>query len=218
MNLQAVFILAVLFIAQNAVAADVCEPKFLAAGIKPGTKDCETSCATLPFGMGDFNCSMACEDFCKTYVSPDMIEKYVPQKGLMPSEHSLIAKYPKEALIIFKAKLFAEAATDRLFGRSRNNDESDAFRHFVWAGLSAREAGLEKAKLFLEAHETNPGQAKNEKTMDLANNNSGMKAASLLKDDPNFQEKLEKEALKLLKDKELSVLQPRNEVPPWLGY
>jgi hypothetical protein len=54
--------------------------------------------------------------------------------------------------------------------------------------------------------------------MDLANNKLGLNAAGLLKDDPRFQEKLEKEALKLLKEKELSVLQPRNEVPPWLGY
>ena len=74
--------LAALLFSQHAMAKDSCESKFLAYGIKPGTKDCETSCATLPFGMGDFNCSIACDEFCKTYLSPDMIEKYVPQKGL----------------------------------------------------------------------------------------------------------------------------------------
>ena len=130
MNLRFVLV-AVLFAAQNAVAEDACVSKFLASGIKPGTKDCETSCATLPFGMGDFNCSMACDDFCKTYLPLDVIEKYVPQKGLLPLEKSLIAKYPKEALQIFKAKLSAEAAADRLFGRNRRNDESDAFRHLA---------------------------------------------------------------------------------------
>jgi len=215
MNLRAIITFATLLIAQNAMAKDSCESKFLASGIKPGTKDCETSCAILPVDLGDFNCSMACEDFCKTYVSPDMIEKYVPQKGLLPAEHSIIAKYPKEAFGIFKAKLSAEAATERLFGRNRKNDESDAFRHFVWSGLSAHEAGQEKAKLFLDTHETNPEQVKEEKEMDLANNKSGMTAASQFKDEPKLQEKLEKEALRLLKAKELSVLEPKNEVPEW---
>ncbi|MEQ1877593.1 MAG: hypothetical protein ABL958_13190 [Bdellovibrionia bacterium] len=38
-------------------------------------------------------------------------------------------------------------------------DESDAFRHFVWAGLLANEFGRERAKEFLDAHETDPDRA-----------------------------------------------------------
>lgn len=47
------------------------------------------------------------------------------------------------------------------------DDESDAFRHFVWAALLTKELGKARAKEFLDAHETDPDQPHIERQMDL---------------------------------------------------
>jgi hypothetical protein len=208
-------------LSQLAYADGSCESWFLKSKLKPGTESCEIDCATLPFDIGNFDCSSQCESFCQTYIKPDTVAdlaKIIEDRVLTPEEKSLSAKYPKEALLVYRAKRTAEKVTERIFGRGRRNDESDAFRHFMWSGQSSKDIGVAKAKAFLEAHESTSEQEPNEKQMDLANNTSGIAAGERLKNESNFQEKLEKEALRLLKEKKLQVIKPRGEVPEWAAY
>ncbi len=51
----------------------------------------------------------------------------------------------------------------------------------MWAGLLTKELGPEMAKIFLDAHEENPLQTKEEKSMDLANNRGVILVAEKLK-------------------------------------
>ncbi len=213
------FCICICILAQPTHADNACEAWFLKSKLKPGTESCEIDCAALPFDMGNFDCSSQCESFCQTYLKPDTVAdlaKLIEDRVLTPEEKSLSAKYPKEALLVYRAKRTAEKATERIFGRGRRNDESDAFRHFMWSGQSSKDIGV--AKAFLEAHESTSEQEPNEKQMDLANNASGIAAGERLKNESNFQEKLEKEALKLLKEKKLQVIKPRGEVPEWAAY
>ena len=219
MKLRSILILAALVIAQNAMASDSCESKFLAAGIKPGTKDCETSCATLPFGMGDFNCSMACEDFCKTYLKPETVgdlARFVEPRALTPQEKSLIAKFPLEAIKVYQAKKAALNSTRRIFGDNFRNEESDAFRHFVWAGMLREQVGKDLASAFLNAHEASSIAPQTETKMDQLNNSKGVDTATKLMNEKKFSEEaLERAALQSIKNGDLNVLSPSGKVPEW---
>lgn len=94
------------------------------------------------------------------------------------------------------------------------NDESDAFRHFIWAGLLTKELGTEKAKNFLQAHEEDPDQPTNERDMDLHNNNRGQQATlKLIKENNWSLEKLEAKGLDELRSKQLEVLKPGLPIP-----
>ena len=199
-------------------SADKCESFFLNSKIKPGTPNCRTDCGTLQFDMSNYDCSLECEKFCNTYIKPSTASELAQFAGfnLTPGEQSLLAKFPKDAALIFKAKLSAESATQRLFGRNGRNDESDAFRHFMWSGLSTDAAGEEKAKAFLNAHEVVEDPVIDEMKMDLENNTYGSKSAVELKDSKEFQQKLEKQALKLLQEKKLTVIKPKGMVPEWV--
>ncbi|HAG91689.1 MAG TPA: hypothetical protein DCL41_07445 [Bdellovibrionales bacterium] len=109
--------------------------------------------------------------------------------------------------------------TERIFGEQGKNDESDAFRHFAWSALLVKEIGLEKARLFLLAHEQDPKQPLHEKEMDTENNKKGLLfAAERLKNKKSLNlDKIEKEALKRLKAKKLKVLKSsRKKIPE--GY
>ena len=110
-------------------------------------------------------------EFCQNKSTvAELLGKVAYYPGLTPEERKLISKYPAEALKAFLAKQKAESATTKRFKRDDESDESDAFRHFVWAGLLAKELGPEMAKKFLDAHESNQGIDNAEKAMDLANN------------------------------------------------
>lgn len=212
------FLIACLFSFGAFSHADDCENFFLKSKIKPGTASCRTECGTLQYDLSNYDCSLKCEKFCNTYIKPDTASELAQFAGfsLTPGEQSLLAKFPKDAALIFKAKIAAENATQRLFGRNGHNDESDAFRHFMWSGLSTEAAGEEKAKAFLDAHEAVTNPVIDEMKMDLANNSSGSKSAVDLKDSEEFQQKLEKQALKLLQEKKLNVIKPKGMVPEWV--
>jgi hypothetical protein len=94
------------------------------------------------------------------------------------------------------------------------NDESDAFRHFVWAGLLTKELGTERAKEFLDAHETNRLQGLAEKNMDVFNNQQGQQIAEQLisKNKWSLRE-IESEGLRALREKRLEVLNPQLKIP-----
>ncbi len=219
MHLRSILVFATLLITQNAVATDVCESKFLAAGIKPGTKDCEIRCATLPVDMGTFNCSMACEDFCKTYLKPETVGdlvRFIEPRALTPEEKSLVAKYPLEAMKVYRAKKEALNSTRRIFGDNFRNDESDAFRHFVWAGMLREQVGKDLASAFLNAHEASSMAPQTETKMDQLNNAKGVDAATKLKNEKKFSEEaLERAALQSIKNGDLNVLSPSGKVPEW---
>ncbi len=119
-------------------AEDSCYKWFIRAKISKG-KDCEMKCAMLDTDLGNFDCPTRCDEFCK---EQDLTEKvigtllYYP--FLTPVEKTLVKKYPREAIAVYKAKRAAETATERKFSRNDQGDESDAFRHFVWAGKKER--------------------------------------------------------------------------------
>jgi hypothetical protein len=64
--------------------------------------------------------------------------------------------------------------TEGRFGRIRNNDESNAFRHAYWNALMVKRVGYSWAYKWATAHETGAkGQPALEKEMDLFNNREG---------------------------------------------
>jgi len=65
-------------------------------------------------------------------------------------------------------------ATDSSFpGISAWNNEADAFRHAFWNYKMAKTMGVDRAKLFADAHERYSRNAVGETIMDLHNNNVG---------------------------------------------
>jgi hypothetical protein len=191
-------------------SADVCDKWFAASKVKPG-KNCMLECAVIPVDMGTFDCSLACADFCKESAGTDFLFKISDlYPGLTGSERALAAKYPKEALRVYINKSKAESICAKQFGDNRTNDESDACRHFVWAGLLRRDLGTELAQKFLNGHEDQPGQPKNQKEMDLANNKVGLRVSEKLEKAGIFsEESLVRELEAALSRKELMVIDPK---------
>ena len=200
-------------------AADICEAWFLKSGIKSGTKDCELNCSIIKTDLGAFDCPGLCKELCKTTLRPDTmaeIAKYVEPMALTPSEKSLIAKYPIDALRVYQAKQAATNSTKRIFGGNFRNDETDAYRHFMWSGLMRDNIEKERAEAFLNAHEANTGEPDNESQMDKSNNQKGISAAEKLMTQKQFdQTNLEKEAIQSLKRGDLNILSPKGKAPEW---
>lgn len=193
-----------------------CEPWFFENGLTPGTDACELDCAATGTGMDTFMCPLSCKELCSTQIPAYILKRLTYPNGLTKSDKELIGKHPKDALWVFFSKVSAERATARIFGTNGWNDEGDAFRHFMWASLTTLKIGPEKARLFLENHERRPGQSKAEAEMDTHNNERGVSmAVQLQKAKRGFQEDLEKEALKLIREKNLKVINPKGVIPPW---
>jgi hypothetical protein len=122
---------------------------------------------------------------------------------LTESEKQLILKYPIDALKMHEAMSEAFKKTDQLFkGTSKHNTSADAFRHFVWSGLSANKVGSGRAFDFLKAHEEYAGNPTEEKNMDMRNNLNGIEYFKNYKGN-NFEEDLIKSGLEKVKNKEL---------------
>lgn len=212
-------LLYLIFLLSTTTNATTCESWFLKSGVKAGTKDCNLECATIPVDMGTFDCANQCEKFCKTYVNPDSLDKialYVEIRALTPAERSLIAKYPIDAVKAYLAKNDALESTRRIFGANFRNDESDAYRHFMWSGLMREKIGAELTLAFLKAHEADLGNPNDEQKMDLENNDLGVNAAERLLNQNKFnQQALERAALTGLEKKLLKVISPTGKVPEW---
>ncbi len=194
----------VLIFAGQAYAND-CLDWFLKAGLAAKMDDCEIMCAVTPVDMGTFSCPSQCENLCSKSVT-EQILSYVSR--LTEGDKVVIAKMPLESIQVFEAKEVVDKLTSRIFKKEGKNDESDAFRHFVWSVLIAQKIGAEKAKTFLDAQEEDSTQSKQEKEMDLANNAYGLdffksrgKSGGALELD-----EIEKEALRRLEQKKLRVL------------
>ncbi|MEQ1877596.1 MAG: hypothetical protein ABL958_13205 [Bdellovibrionia bacterium] len=192
----------------------VCLKWFKAGKIEAGANNCELSCAALATSMGTIICPQQCDRLCEPPGTSRVAGKLIFYPGLTPSEQQLVEKYPKDALIVFTQKYLAESSTSRNFPDQGLNDESDAFRHFLWAALLTKELGKTRAKEFLDAHESNPLQAPKEKEMDTFNNEKGVVATERLesKGQWNF-ERLEAAGLESLRSKELRVLKPGLKIP-----
>lgn len=122
-------------------SADLCENWFKQKKIKPGT-NCLIECATLPVGMGTFDCPNACPSFCDVSLKTDLffsLSELYPR--LNEGERALAAQNPAVAVKVYLAKGNAEDLCKKEFGDNRKNDPSDACRHFLWAGLMANDIG-----------------------------------------------------------------------------
>jgi hypothetical protein len=160
--------------------------------------------------MDTFLCPKQCPQFCD---GRSFIEKllgniaYYP--GLTAKERELIIMHPNESLKVFQQKQKAEDATFRRFGRDTNDDESDAFRHFIWAALMAKEIGPDLAKEFLDAHEMD-GKDDFSKAMDLANNRAGILVSEKLRKEGRLNDlEIENEGIKALQEHTLIILKPK---------
>lgn len=198
-----------------------CMVPFIDSGAKPGTKNCFEVCNKYSNwkNTGDWDTCAAmlgCKEYCETNIPRYIAEKLTWLGHMTDADKVLIQKYPADAVKVFFSKKTAEESTARFFENNFRNDESDAFRHFVWAGLLTKELGGEKAKLFLDAHEKSKEVKKSETEMDLFNNKKGMDFAGKLIKQDNFNLKqLEKEGLELLRKEKLKVLLKNGNIPKW---
>ncbi len=135
--------------------------------------------------MGTFICSSQCEILCSSKQDKKFVKYLFKQivyyRGLTEDEKKLVKKYPRISTIVFWHALRAKIRTNKYFQKTGHNDESDAFRHFIWSARLVKVIGPELTQEFLDAHENNPQQPTSEKAMDLANNRGGLLEAIKLK-------------------------------------
>lgn len=191
--------------------ADICDEWFKQSKIKSGAQDCLLQCAIHKVDMSTFMCHDACGVLCKKAMPVDFTFKLSSlYPGLTDAERALVSEFPKQAFQVYMAKYKAESVCQDLFGQNQTNDESDACRHFVWAGLNTKELGSKDAQKFLNAHEQEPTQPEKEKAMDLANNRAGVLIAEeLIKNNKFSIEELIQRFQKTLDAGELIVLKAR---------
>lgn len=189
--------------------ADSCEEWFRESQLKTDPK-CLEKCTVLPTGMDTFSCPLLCTNFCNERAFFEkLLGNLAYYSDLNVRERELIRLHPKEAITVFVQAQKAESSTYTKFGRDVQDDESDAYRHYIWAGLLSKELGLELAKKFLDAHEFERENEPNS-AMDLANNGAGLLMSEQLQKTGRFsQEEMESHAMQALKEKSLVVLKPR---------
>lgn len=138
-----------------------------------------------------------------------LLQKLLQKYGdveVNPKEAKLIRQRPIDAWKVHQSSVRARELTIRNFGTSGRNDSSDAFRHFIWSGLSAKEVGNSSARDFVTAHENDPLLPKDQTEMDMHNNNSGLEAGARLANRPDFEKALQQEAIEALKAGKLKVI------------
>jgi hypothetical protein len=140
----------------------------------------------------------------------DLASKIVKKKtgqGLTESERTLFTKYPMDAYKIGNSMMFAIEKTNEIFPDiSKHNTKADAFRHFIWSGMSAQSIGsADRALEFLIAHEDFPENPVLEKSMDIHNNKMGIEFYRSYNGN-NFEDDLIKHGLEKVKNGELTWL------------
>ena len=203
-------------VGQAVYSADPACTKWFERNAKKIQSNCELDCATFGTDMGTYQCLNACEDLCSKLKSDAASRpgRFLYYPGLTEAERKLVEQNPKEAIVVFVQKTRAEMSSSRIFPSQRFNDEGDAFRHFMWSGLVTKELGVERAKSYLDAHETDLAQPPAERSMDELNNEMGQMAARSLSAKGEWSiPDLEREGLKALKKKKLRVLNPGLTVP-----
>jgi hypothetical protein len=185
-----------------------CIQWFTDANIDPKDANCVDKCGITATGMNSFMCPQACPQLCVVDGKlTNVLGRLLYYPGLTPEEREIVGRFPKDALIVFRQKEIAELATEKIFKRDAQKDESDAFRYFLWAGLLSKELGPDKAKLFLDAHESAGRADDPDRAMDLANNRAGLLAAEgLRKKGVLSQDGLEKAAMIEIRTNRLVIL------------
>ncbi len=116
---------------------------------------------------------------------------------LNSAEKQLVKDKPIEAAIAFYYARQAEKLSEEQYPDSSINGNADALRHFLWAGYLTRELGETTARKFLNAHEEPISQPRNQKDMDMYNNEQGIEASVKLLEKGSCKDS---ELLKLGKD------------------
>ena len=124
--------------------------------------------------------------------------------GVSTNEALFILKHPIDAFQIYQAAQKAIETTWSQLKSSHNyeDDNTDAFRHFVWSGLITHEIGHERAKEYLDAHEDFPENNPAAKAMDLFNNEKGIEFSRKY-DGEKFEDDLIQEGLRKISNHEL---------------
>lgn len=136
---------------------------------------CIIKCTSSLTGLGTSYCPKLCPNLCKSTFNKKFIFKISDlYPGLTESEKALASNDPVKTLKAYELSFKAESLCLKLYSKSKSNDESDACRHFIWAGLLYKEFGLEFGSQVLNAHEQDPKEPDNERSMDLANNRLGL--------------------------------------------
>ncbi|PIT99476.1 MAG: hypothetical protein COT74_10780 [Bdellovibrionales bacterium CG10_big_fil_rev_8_21_14_0_10_45_34] len=167
-------------------------------GLKPGTYFEPTEHVALPGEGQRLALSASVIDGYKDHFS-----QYIKTTiGISTKEALFILKHPLDAVKIYQAAQRALQATWNTFSISFEDNEADAFRHFVWSGIIALEIGAAKAKEFLDAHEDFPENKSDSKNMDLFNNRLGIEYAGKYHG-KNFEQDLKKAGLDKIRSGEL---------------
>ena len=132
---------------ENSYATSSCEKWFAASKLKVENPACAIECSLLSVDMGNFDCPIQCESLCKI-VSKQTKDLFDYPKGMTKCDHRMVSKYPADSIKVYEAKRKADDLTAKVFNKPVRNDETDAFRHFVWASLITKELGAEKATEF----------------------------------------------------------------------
>jgi hypothetical protein len=157
--------LSICFFLSSTFAAD-CNKWFIHWKLKPGPS-CIDLCQNRGIGgkPEDMECAAQCRKLCDKalpdkpfYSGKTLAAAGVYYPGLNPTEKELIKENPMEAFKVFLQKNTAESETSHYFPKGGFNDESDAFRHYIWAGLLTDKLGAERAKIYLDAHENDPAE------------------------------------------------------------
>ncbi len=197
-------------------ASQECEQWFKSNQLDASSKDCLLECSSANTGMGTFNCTSECKHLCQTTITEDLLlttQSIASYPGLTNAEKALVAQSPTDAVKVFLAKQKAEQLTMDTFKRNVANDESDAFRHFVWACLLTIDFGEEKAKQYLNAHETGSNQSDFSRAMDLSNNKVGIsKAKQLIEKRTTSMADIKQAALEQLEQKKLIYVKNKEKV------
>lgn len=149
------------------------------------------------------------EDLNKWYENfvKETVNKYLPKgQELTNQEGRFIAENPILAAKIFENSNFAKERTKANFPGLENfhNNEADAFRHFVWSAMNARDIGIEDARKYSIAHEMfkeNFEETLLEFKMDTWNNAKGLEFGSSQKGLTN--DEIEKQAREMIRDRKL---------------
>lgn len=189
---------------------DVCRRWFDKSKVATG-KSCEIKCALMKSDMGTFDCSRFCDDLCapseKSPSNSVGVRLASVYPGLTDAEKRFVERNPGPALQAYLLSWRAESLCKDIYFVSDTNDESDACRHFLWAALLNAKFGTKITTELLDAHEQNPDQPEDEKSMDLANNRRGLIASSeLIKSNKNSESEFLKQFLSDLKEGKIIVL------------
>ena len=204
------FIFSLIFILfSHNVNAENCDDWFKESKININDS-CLLNCLAYPVDLGTYMCHNKCTDLChKSPYENWIFEISDLYPGLTLEERALVAQYTTKMVKAYQLSAKAENLCLKLYPQSKTNDESDACRHFIWSALLHKELGADLTVKILNAHESEPMQPLEEKSMDLANNRLGQIEAEKMIKKKTFDDNALLEVFKkVLQEKRLIVLKP----------